>query len=173
MDISEGQRAKMRARIGIYCATEAGMFRHFFPKRALERIVSATNTTLEPPMVLEEFFAYLGILMRLADENRRRRDLWGSNAPEYYHNPGFERVMSHRRFDAITSALRLTTKLAPAYRDPFYEIRELVDDWNEHIVDIYTYTVMHSLPRRIDGHVLQDRRSWLYVCPAKAHAYGQ
>ena len=38
---------------------------------------------------------------------------------------------SGRRFEQITKLLQLTDKNVPAFEDPFWEMRQLIDEWNE------------------------------------------
>ena len=50
----------------------------------------------------------------------------------------FNRYMSRRRYAAITSALRFTRiKPPPTFRDKFWQIRDLISAWNEHMQTIF------------------------------------
>ena len=49
----------------------------------------------------------------------------------------FNRYMSRRRFVAITSALRFTSLNPPTFRDKFWEVREMIGAWNEHMATIF------------------------------------
>ena len=49
----------------------------------------------------------------------------------------FNRYMSRRCYLAITSALQFTTKPPPLFQDKFWQIRELISAWNEHMQVIF------------------------------------
>jgi len=57
--------------------------------------------------------------------------------PESSISPLFRRIdlkryMSHTRFETLLSCLRLTSKPRPPYRDRLHEVREMINDFNEH-----------------------------------------
>ena len=49
----------------------------------------------------------------------------------------FNRYMSRRWFVAITLALRFTSLNPPTFRDKFWEVREMIGAWNEHMATIF------------------------------------
>ena len=68
--------------------------------------------------------------------------------------------MPRTRFEAITSALKYTGKPPPTYKDGFWEVRRIIDEWNLNIDKKFTpYWVL----------CLDDSISkWLneYTCPS-------
>jgi hypothetical protein len=118
--------------------TPAAVFLALFPDSVVDRIIRSTNAR-DPTLnlVREEFFCWLGLLFLASRFTGRRQDLWVHSEDKYDPRPAMADAMSRRRFDAISSALRLTDTPAPAFRDPFHCVRELIADWNEHMEDVF------------------------------------
>ena len=45
--------------------------------------------------------------------------------------------MSRNRFEAILRALSFTNKNPPTYRDRFWQIRDLIKEWNENMSEVF------------------------------------
>ena len=46
--------------------------------------------------------------------------------------------MSMKRFDAITAALSFTDASKPTYRDKFWEVRQLIVEWNKNMAEAFS-----------------------------------
>ena len=69
-----------------------------------------------------------------------KRDFWSSapvsvksSAPYRFHE-----WMSLRRFESIMTNLGITPKEPPEYKDLFWEVRELISQWNDNMTEIFT-----------------------------------
>ena len=84
----------------------------------------------------------------------------------------FNRYMSRRRYLAITSALRFTTKPAPSFRDKFWQIRDLILVWNEHMAAIFSTAWALCLDESMS--IWNNKWTcpgWVF-CPRKPHPFG-
>lgn len=147
---------------GIEYYTCGVVFRRLFPERtALRRILDATNaakTGLE--LCEEEFWAYVAlILVGSGYTCCPMAELWMPAEDEMHPRPPFGAYMDSRRFDEISDALRLTNTPRPSFHDPFWAVRELLEDWNKHMEDVFTpgHTVC------LDESMLRPMHSWMAV----------
>ena len=110
------------------------------PTRLMHRIVASTNEILEArskrKTCLEELKVLFAIQFYKATvaPSLSRSSLF---LPESSISPLFRRIdlkryMSHTRFETLLSCLRLTSKPRPPYRDRLHEVREMINDFNEH-----------------------------------------
>lgn len=117
----------------------ARMFLFFFPEASLDRIVLATNardSTVK--LTQEELLCWLGLVLIASDFLGPQETLWLPTREKYCPRPPLGDAMSRRRFEAIASALRLTDSPRPAYRDRFFDLRGIIEDFNEHMAGLYS-----------------------------------
>ena len=93
-------------------------------------------------MTLGEFLRYLGIwlvITKSSPANMARSEFWSKSIPCRKSGAPFRLndLMSGRRFDEITKGLSYTSTEAPAYKDPFWEIREMVAEWNKNMATAF------------------------------------
>jgi len=84
----------------------------------------------------------------------------------------FNRYMSRRRYAAITSALRFTIKPPPTFRDKFWQIRDLISAWNEHMQQIFVAAWALCLDESMS--IWNNRWTcpgWVF-CPRKPWPFG-
>jgi hypothetical protein len=104
-----------------------------------------TNKNLEQEVRWGELLRYLGLwfLMASVEEDTRRKIFGVPNhllreqipAPTTYN---FSKYMSAKRFDAIIAALCFTDVNKPTYRDKFWEVRQMIAEWNKNMVDAFS-----------------------------------
>lgn len=140
------------------------LFLSLFPDAALDRIVSATNKQ-DPDLKLSKFelLAFFGLLMVACDFNMPKRAFWESPLDDFHPMPPFARVMSRRRFESISSALRLTDTPEPQFEDRFHPVRELIEDWNNHIKSRFTPSGTVCLDESMVTHNNNDVPGFVYV----------
>ena len=88
-----------------------------------------------------EFMRYIGIWLLMSTQIKTSVREYFSAAPiDPYANGALFRcneIMSANRFTDITRALTYTDVPAPAYKDKFHEIRQLVNGFNDHVKTIF------------------------------------
>jgi hypothetical protein len=84
----------------------------------------------------------------------------------------FKRYMSRQRYLTIMSALRFTQSPPPTFRDKFWQIREMVTAWNEHMRSFFSAGWAVCLDESI---LIWFSRltcpGWVF-CPLKLHPFG-
>ena len=121
---------KVMSEMALEGMTTMGMFLLFFPKIRIDTILKETNKNLaENPVTFGELLRFFWILLfMLTISGFSKRDFWSSTpvsvksgAPYRFHE-----WMSLQRFDNIMKSLGLTKRDPPEYKDPFWEIREMI-----------------------------------------------
>ena len=93
------------------------------------------------PLTLGELMRYIGMRLLMST-------LQGWSMEEYwYYDPvprpqeegpcpyNFKEYMHKRRFFAITKCLTFTDAIPPAYRDKFWQVRQMIRAWNENMAN--------------------------------------
>ncbi len=84
----------------------------------------------------------------------------------------FKDFMSKKRFSTITRELRLTNNAPPTYRDRFWEVREIIKSWNDHMADIFVPAWALCLDESMSiWHSMYTCPGWVF-CPRKPHPFG-
>ena len=109
-------------------------FEIMFPQAFLQSvIIKNTNRHLQNPVSYGEFIAWIGLWFFMATTNfGDRREFWSSKSIDAFEGTPFRMndYMSRHRFEAILNALQITDKKSPVYKDRFWEVRQLLDEWN-------------------------------------------
>ena len=150
------------------------LFLHLFPKEYLKEVmVEETNKTLDGgKLTLGELLRWFGIWFRMATTYfENRRDFWSMKAiTEDEGAPyRFNHLMTRTRFDAILSALQLTNRKPPSYKDPFWEVRQLMEEWNSNMDKNFYPSWVSCLDESMSkwlsqytcpGHMCVPRKPW-------------
>ena len=80
--------------------------------------------------------------------------------------------MSMKRFDAITAALSFTAASKPTYRDKFWEVRQLIVEWNKNMAEAFSPSWILCLDESMSiWHSRWTCPGWVF-CPHKPHPFG-
>ena len=162
------------------------IFLHFFPCYFLEvTIVEATNSALLAVNAAQttygELLRYIGMMLLMSCYMKSPDYFWRASAragdcseDEENDVPSFtfNRYMSRRRYLAITAALRFTTKPPPSFRDKFWQIREMIASWNEHMQAVFVSAWALCLDESMS--IWNNRWTcpgWVF-CPRKPWPFG-
>ena len=122
--------AKMKGMPDINFVSHIQMFLLFFPRVLLEHLVMAETNKAHPELNLtwEELLRFIGLILFMATcSNYNRREFWSCNPINKFGAPyRFNNYMSRRRFEAIMVALTFTSRKPPSFKDPFWEVREMI-----------------------------------------------
>ena len=149
-----------------FIPTAVQLFEHLFPKSYLKDIlIPSTSEAMEngeAPLTYGELLRFLGMWFEMATTHfENRRDFWSLKTVERHNGAPwrFNDDMSRSRFEKILNALTLTNVTPPSYRDPFWEIRQLVDCWNENMSRNFSPSWISVLD--------ESMSKWLseYTCP--------
>ncbi len=84
----------------------------------------------------------------------------------------FNRYMLWRCFLAITLALRFTSANPPTFSDKFWEVRDLILSWNNHMQAVFIASWALCLDKLMSiWHSQWTCPGWVF-CPCKPHPFG-
>jgi len=154
----------------------AGMFKLFFPRSVMLTILHETNNEMDDvPLSYGELLRFFGIILFMSTiSGFSRRDFW-SNAPVSMKTGApyrFHEWMSLRRFESILINLVLTSKEPPEYKDPFWEVREMVERWNENMREVFSPSWIVCLDESMSIWFNKWTCPGWVFCPRKPHPFG-
>ena len=122
-----------------------------------------------------EFLRWLGLWFLMSSGHFENwRDFWSTEPINPF--PGapfrFNDFMSCNCFEEILCAIRLTSFAAPLYRDPFYEVRELMEKWNNNMEHMFTPGWISCLDESMSKWVNKYSCPGYVVVPQKPWPYG-
>ena len=152
------------------------MFFLFYPKWLIEDvIIPQTNKGLEEPLSLGEFIRWIGVWLFLATiSGFKRADFWSMNPVDRLVGAPYRvnDIMSGRRFNAILKAISYTNEEPPHFQDKFWEVRQMLKVWNDHMKENFVPSWISCLDESISiWHNRWTCPGWIY-CPRKPHPYG-
>ena len=113
-------------------------FSCFFPRLLIKDIVLTKTNKAHPDLSLTwgELLRFLGLVLFMATVgNYNRRKFWNSQPINVDHGAPyrFRHWMSGKRFEAIMKSLTFTSRDPPAYKDKFWEVRQMLEVWNTYM----------------------------------------
>jgi hypothetical protein len=143
MGNAQNQNPKLNFPYGVR-PTLLQLFELLFPKAfILSVIIPMINKGIQSggPVEYWEFLQFLGLWFLMATiQGPQRTDYWSLEPVSKYNGAPFRITeMSRFRFDEILRCLRYTDDMPPtAYCDQFFQIRKLVEAWNENMAANFT-----------------------------------
>ena len=156
---------------------ELELFRMAMPEEwVVDVVLPATNAIIEgDKLSLQDFYCFVGCHFFMACfEGISDRRLWWSSKPITIDEGAPFRLnnyMSLRRFNAITSALRFTIKEPPPFKDPFFDVREMIDAYNTHMLIEYIPAWLNCLDESMNTFLDKNCPGFMSV-PRKPHPLG-
>jgi hypothetical protein len=114
------------------------MFEMLFPTTFVKNVMlPAMNAKIRKQVEYGEFLQYIGIMLKISTTaGHSTRDFWKLDQSGTRETPfRFNDVMSRDRFDEITQNLTYTNKEPPPYKDRFWQIRDVIQAWNDNMAD--------------------------------------
>ena len=176
-----GRRSKARLSFNseVKPTTEQIFEMFFFKNFVVEIIIPQTNLNLQRdkhrPTTYGEFLRWIGLWFLMATINGPdHRDFWSLGevdcfvgAPMRLHN-----FMSRKRFEAILKALAITARQPPAFRDRFWEVREVLEAWNSNMTEQFTPSWVSCLDESMSTWTNKySCPGWMFV-PRKPWPFG-
>ena len=110
------------------------LFEHLFPKKFMVEVMIPTmNKLLKTSVSYGELLSWIGlwILMSTVDGSDRH-SFWLTKDPNMY-----EGASPHRNhFEEILGSIAYTSNNPPELLDKFWEVRQLIGEWNENMKKI-------------------------------------
>jgi hypothetical protein len=151
------------------------LFEGLFPKTYVETIlIPETNKKMgrDPPVTYGEFLRWVGLWVIMSTvDGSERRSFWATTTPNIFKGAPFrlQQYMSRNRFEAILSAITYTNEKPPQYKDRFWEVRQLINEWNAnmnaHFVPSWINAIDESMSKWINqftcpGFMYVPRKPW-------------
>ena len=122
------------------------LFKMFFFKQYVEGIIiPQTSIRLRQekhrPISYGEFLHWIGVWLLMATINGPdRTDFWSLGEVDCFVGAPLRlgSFMLRKRFEAILKALAITARQPPAFRDRFWEVREIIEAWNANMTEQFT-----------------------------------
>ena len=153
------------------------LFEMFFFKQLT--IIPQTNIQLEQqrnrPTSYGEFLCWLGLWFLMATINGPdRSDFWSMTEVDCFVGAPLRlgAFMSRKRFDMILKALAITSRSPPAFRDRFWEVREILEAWNANMTEQFTPSWVSCLDESMSTWTNKySCPGWMFV-PRKPWPFG-
>ena len=159
---SNDHKAKLHKHSSEMKLTRLQVFEILFPtKWVKEVLIAETNKHLRTKLTYAEFLQFLGILLKISTTvGFERRSFWSIDSSTKRNPPyKFNSIMSKGWFESILNSLKFTSHEPPTYTDQFWEIRELLNEWNENMKNEFSPSWITCLD--------ESMSKWLnqYTCP--------
>ena len=139
------------------------LFEGLFPTEYLQHVVLVeTNKKLEESLTYGELLRWIGVWVLMSTvDGSDRRSFWAAREIDIYYGAPFRltNIMSRTRFEAILSAITYTNHNPPAFVDRFWEVRQLVDCWNENMNKNFSPSWINAIDESMSKWVNK------YTCP--------
>ena len=111
----------------------------------MEIIIPQTNLNLQHdkhwPTTYGEFLHWMGLWFLIATINGPDHcDFWSLGEVDCFVGAAMRlySFMSRKCFKAMLKALAITARQPPAFRDHFWEVREVLEAWNSNMMEQFT-----------------------------------
>jgi hypothetical protein len=163
---------------------KVGLFEKLFPQVWVKTVlIPKTNMLLtkhEEGIVANnldygEFLQFVGILLVISSSStgHTRRDYWATKPHGQRQAPfKFNKYMSRNRFEAIQRNLQFTDEKKPTYKDPFWEVRQMIDAWNSNMEIIFIPSFISCLDESMSKWLNQFTCPGFMVVPRKPWPFG-
>ncbi len=136
----------------------------------------AMRTLKKDDITWGELVRYLGLWLLMATVNGfSRDDFWDPEPFNQETKPcpyRLNKYMSKRRFNLINPELRFTNIMPLRYHDPFWQIRQMVKEWNSNMAAFFVCSWAICLDESMS--IWYNRWTcpgWIF-CPRKLHPFG-
>ena len=123
-----------------------------------------------------EFLQFVGISLYMSTTAGYSRSEWflQESVNQWEGAPfRFNDVMAGRRFEAIISALTFTASPVPSFPDKFYEVRDLINAWNDNMKDTFSPSWVSCLDESMSKWTSRWTCPGFMFVPRKPWADGQ
>ena len=144
--------------------TRLQLFEIFLPKEYIQEILLyETYKKINGALLLYgEFLQWMGIQFVMATQQGfQRQDFWSIQKINTFITAPvqFNGIMTQNHFKEILKALSYACDNPPSYKDPFWEIRQMIEAWNENMRENFTPSWISFLD--------ESMMKWInrYTCP--------
>ena len=152
----------------------------FFTPFVKNVIIPQTNNRLEAngfhrDLSYGEFLRWIGVWLLMSTlHGPDRGAFWSLTDINRFHGAPWRLgdLMSRKRFDAILRSIFYTDQEKPAYRDKFWEVRQMIVAWNDNMAEQFTPSWVSCLDESMSPWTNKySCPGWMFV-PRKPHPFG-
>ena len=152
----------------------------FFTPFVKNIIIPQTNNRLEAngfhrDLSYGEFLRWIGVWLLMSTlHGPDRAAFWSLTDINRFHGAPWRLgdLMSRKRFDAILRSIFYTDQEKPAYRDKFWEVRQMIVAWNDNMAEQFTPSWVSCLEESMSPWTNKYTcPGWMFV-PRKPHPFG-
>ena len=141
-----------------------------------EVLIPETNKKLQRPVDLPELLRFIGLLflMYTARVGCNIRAWFEETEPSKFEGAPFrlQEYMSRSRFEEILRSLTYTNNTKPQYKDKFWQIRQLLSEWNLNMNEFFSPSWVSCLDESMSPWTSRwTCPGWTFV-PRKPHPFG-
>ncbi|KAG7359200.1 transposase IS4 [Nitzschia inconspicua] len=160
--------------------TILSLFLYFFPLEYLnEVLLGELNKNLAKEKVTNieqgEFLRFLGLWFYMSSfKGVTRSEFWSEEDINPFSGAlvRFHKWMSEQRFETILTCLRYTNHPAPSYKDKFHGVRQLIDAWNDNMLNTFRPSWVSCLDKSMSPWTSRwTCPGWIFV-PGKQNPMG-
>jgi len=152
------------------------LFELLFPIHFLQHHIIATmNKDLGHPVEHWEFLVFLGLWLLMATiQGPQRRDFWSKKPVSPFEGAPFRlnQHMSRNRFEDTLCALKFTSRQPPAFVDRFWEVRDMIAEWNFNMQQIFVPGWINCLDESMSVWTNMFTCPGFVCCPRKPWPFG-
>ena len=174
-----GQRTK--ASLSCFSATlqptRLQLFQLLFVKDFITNVILVeTNKKLsENPVEYGEFLKWIGLWLLMATiQGPQRRDFWSMAPVDPFDGAPFRLhdVMSRNCFEEILKNLQYTNVRPPVRRDRFWEVQQLLTEWNKNMATNFVPSWVTCLDKSMSTWLAKYTCPGFVFCPRKSWPFG-
>ena len=152
----------------------------FFTSFVKDVIIPQTNTRLTSngihcELSYGEFLWWIGVWLLMSMlHGPDRATFWSLMDVDHFQGAPWRLndLMSRKWFDTIPHAIFYTNHDKPPYRDKFWEVRQMVDEWNKNMAEQFTPSWVSCLDKSMSPWTNKYTcPGWMFV-PRKPHPFG-
>ena len=153
------------------------LFEGLFPTDYLETVLlEETNQSIEgEPVTYGELLHWIGlwIIMSTCDGSDRC-SFWSNKNPDIFEGRHFclQQFMSRYWLDSILSATKYTNNNPPAYKDRFWEVRQLLESWNNNMATNFIPSWINVIDESMSKWINEYTYPGFMFVPWKPWAFG-
>ena len=152
----------------------------FFTPFVKNVIIPQTNNRLEAngfhrDLSYGEFLRWIGVWLLMSTlHGPDRAAFWSLTDINRFHGAPWRLgdLMSRKRFDAILRSIFYTDQEKPAYRDKFWEVRQMIVAWNDNMAEQFTPSWVSCLDESMSPWTNKYTCPGWMLVPRKPHPFG-
>ena len=152
------------------------LFEILFPKKwMIEVVVPKTKEKLDDPLTYSELLRWIGLWLLMSTvDGSDHWSFWSTKNLNIFEGAPFRlnMFMTRNRFEKILNALTYTDCDSPAFRDRFWEVRQMIGAWNNNMTRNFSPSWKNCLDESMSKWLNEFTCPGLMFVPRKPWSFG-